>query len=335
MRLILFFALLLTQLCAEAKAASSVRFGVVTKIEQGMFGSRTIDLIRDAGVSVVRDAVSWHKIERVQDGYVWDAQNEAAFSALKDRGISVVLVLTMRNDLYDGGEFPKSSSSIAAYARFAAHVAQKLRGQTVAIEIGNEVRLSRTFRPADYAALFVAAANAIHAVDPEVAVVADPAVFDNRAATAIPKLGTRFGDAVRRALRVADGVAVHQYPYQRIGMTFARSQEFMVAAMTRRAAWLEVLAGRPIPLYVTEYGWPQLAGLALGAQEQARQLGMTTRALAAMPFVRMAIVYELADSCPMPAATECTFGLYERSSAGFVAKPALREFRDTVTRFSP
>jgi hypothetical protein len=335
MRLILLLALLLIQPCAEAKAASAARFGVVTKIDQGIFGSRTIDLIRDAGVSVVRDTVSWQKVERVRDRYFWSAQNEAAFLALKDGGISAVLVLTMRNDLYDGGEAPKSSSSIAAFARFAAHVAQKLRGQTVAFEIGNEVRLSRTFRPADYAALFVAAANAIHAVDPEVAVVADPAVFDNRAAKAIPKLGTPLGDAVRRALRVADGVAVHQYPYQRIGMTFAKSQEFMVAAMTRRAAWLEVLAGRPIPLYVTEYGWPQLAGLALGAQEQARQLGMTTRALAAMPFVRMAIVYELADSCSAPAATECTFGLYERSSAGLVAKPALREFRDTVTRFSP
>lgn len=330
MRLLFLLAFFLGSSCATAQASSGVRFGVVTKFDQGMFGKRSIDLILAAGVSVNRDVVSWQKIERVRGRYDWSPQNVAVFSALKDKGITSVLVLTMRNGLYDDGDFPKSSAAVAAFARFAAHMAQKLRGQTVAFEIGNEVRLTPTTRPADYAALFVAAANAIHAVDRSVAVVADPAIFANLPATAIPAPGTAVGDAARRALRVADGVVVHQYPYQRAGMTFAQTQAAMVTAMTRRAAWLATLAGRPTPLYVTEFGWPQLAQRGLNAEEQARQLAITTRALAAMPFVKMAIVYELADSCTNAANVECTFGLYARRASGLVPKPALQAFRDAV-----
>jgi hypothetical protein len=330
MRLLFIFALLLGSTSAPAEAPSGVRFGVVTKFEQGMFGKRSVDLIHDAGVSVNRDVVSWQKVERVRGRYDWSAQNAAVFSALKDRGITTALVLTMRNDLYDDGDFPKSSAAVAAFARFAAHVAEKLRGQTAAFEIGNEVRLTPTARPADYAALFVAAANAIHAIDRKVAVVADPAIFANLPATAIPAQGTAVGDAARSALRVADGVVAHQYPYQRTGMTFAQTQAVMVTAMARRAAWLETLAGRPVPLYVTEYGWPQSAQRGLNAEEQARQLGVTTRALAALPFVKIAIVYELADSCTDAANVECTFGLYARGASGLVPKPALKAFRDAV-----
>jgi hypothetical protein len=330
MRLMIFFVLLLCTSWTAAEASSDVRFGVVTKLDQGMFGKRTIDLILDAGVSTNRDVVSWQKIERSNGHYLWDPQNVTMFSALKDRGIKTVLVLTMRNELYDDGDFPKSTAAIAAFGRFAAYVAEQLRGQTVAFEIGNEVRLTRTFRPADYARIFVAAANAIHAVDPKVAVVVDPAVFAKLPATAIPAPGTPLGDAARSALRVADGVAVHQYPYQRAGMTFAQTQAAMVSAMTRRAAWLATLAGRPTPLYVTEFGWPQLTQRGLNAEEQARQLAITTRALAAMPFVKMAIVYELADSCTNPANVECTFGLYARRASGLVPKPALQAFRDAV-----
>lgn len=329
MRIQIHVALLLVMSCGTAQA-QAVRFGVVTKFDQGLTDMRAVDLIRDSGVSVNRDVVNWQRVERIRGRHVWNTQNAAVFSALKGRGVVTDVILTTRNALYDGGDFPTSPAAVAAFARFAAYVATTLRGQTVAFEIGNEFRPSPKARFADYVTLFVAAADAIHAADPGAQVVADPAIFANMPATAIPAPGTPVGDAARRALRVADGVVVHQYPHQQRGMTFPQAQAAMVAAMTKRAAWLRALAGRFVPLYVTEYGWPQVAARGLGAPEQARQLAATTRALAAMPFVRVAIVYELADSCTDPTNVECTFGLYGRNATGLVPKPALKGFRDAV-----
>jgi trimeric autotransporter adhesin len=317
-------------------AASAAEFGVVTKLDQGAQGLGQIGLIRQAGVSINRDQVTWRNVEATRGVLGWPANTAALYATLKQSGIRTSVVLSTSNPNYDGGRFATTPAAIAAYARFAAHVARQLRGQTVAFEIGNEWRptqgVNGTTTMVDYVNLFVAAANAIHAVDPAAKVVADPAIFGYLPSGAIPAATTTVGAAARRGLRVADGVVVHQYPYQYGGMkTLADAQAYLTTAMTRRAAWLETLAGKPVPLYVTEYGWPLLAGRNLTQAEQATQIAETTRRLAAMPFVRVAIVYELIDSCMNKANIECTFGLYERGpQSTIVPKPALVRFKQAV-----
>lgn len=311
---------------------SAAEFGVVTKFHQGMSGTRAIPLIHNAGVSINRDAISWRQVERVRGKYVWSLRNATLFSALKASGIRSVLILQMHNINYDSGKFPTSPEAVAAFARFAAFVAQRVGDQTVAFEIGNEWRPSDGLHgrttSRDYVNLFVAAADAIHAVNPSLKVVADPAIFAAMAATAIPAPTTPVGASLRKALAVADGVVIHMYPYQFMGINFAEAQAYMTTAMTRRADWLRAIAGRPVPLYVTEYGWPQIAARGLTPQMQAVQLAQTTRRLAAMDFVKVAILYELIDSCTNAANVECTFGLYQRRKyQSLLAKPLLDAFR--------
>ena len=334
MRSLLFGTLFAIASAGSPALAQPVEFGVNTKYDQGATGPATIDRIRDVGVTINRDAVNWQTVETAAGGLVWPARYTSLYAALGNRGIRSTVILTTRNTRYDNGRFPTSPAAVAAYARFAAFAARTLGRSAIAFEIGNEFRpsegVSGMTTSRDYVTLFVAAANAIHAVDPAAKVVADPAIFANAPATVPLEAGTPIGDAARQALQVADGVVVHQYPYQFAGVTLAQAQSAMVAAMTRRAAWLEALAGRPIPLYVTEYGWPRIAARGLSGQEQARQLAATTRALAAMPFVRVAIVYELADSCTDPGNIECTFGLYARGPKGLVAKPVMAAFRGAV-----
>jgi len=326
-------SLLLVAASAQARATE---FGVVTKLNNGSQGLGQIGLIRQAGVAINRDGVTWAQVEKARGVLTWPAATSALYAALRQNGIRTSVVLSTSNPNYDGNRFATSPAAVAAYARFAAHVARQLRGQTVAFEIGNEWRptqgISGTTTMVDYVNLFVAAANAIHAVDPDARVVADPAIFGYLPSGAIPAATTTVGVAARRGLRVADGVVIHQYPYQYGGMkTFADAQAYLTMAMTRRAAWLETLAGKPVPLYVTEYGWPLLAGRNLTQAEQATQIAETTRRLAAMPFVRVAIVYELIDSCVNKAHIECTFGLYERGTQStIVPKPALVRFKQAV-----
>jgi len=328
---VLFLALLF----GVPAGAQPVVFGVNTKFEQGATGPAFIARIGEVGVRVNRDALSWGRVETMRGRYALRSDAIAIFTALRAQGIRTDIILTTRNPLYDGGDFPTSPAAVGAFARFAAYAARTLGDQAEVFEIGNEFRPTPTARGmpnyADYVTLFVAAAEAIHAVRPDAKVVADPAIFAGMPATAIPEAGTPVGDAARRALRVADGVVVHQYPYQRADLKPDAAREAMVAAMTRRAAWLAQLAGRPVPLYVTEYGWPIIPARGLTAQVQAAQMAATTRALAAMPFVRLAVAYELADSCTDAANVECTFGLYARVPGGVRPKPALAAFRDAVT----
>lgn len=324
--------LLILLFLASPAALSAAEFGVVTKFQQGLTGPRMIPLMRDAGVSINRDAIDWRDVEAVRGQLVWSPTNAGIYSTLKQNGIRSDLILKMYNPLYDGGRFPTSPAAIAAYARFAAFVARQVGSQTVAFEIGNEWQPSAGIAgrttSVNYVNLFVAAANAIHAVNPSLKVVADPAIFAGLPAGAIPSPTTTVGASLRRALSVADGVVVHIYPYQFQGMTFAEGQAYLVQSMTRRADWLRAIAGRPMPLYVTEYGWPLIAARGLTPQMQAVQLAQTTRQLAAMDFVKLAIVYELVDSCTDMTNIECTFGLHQRSPTHpMVAKPALAAFR--------
>lgn len=329
------FTAFLLGLAAPA-VAQPVQFGVVTKFDNGSMGLNAIDRIREAGVTMNRDGVGWRTVEASKETLVWPERYTSLYAALENRDIRTTVVLGTRNPLYDRGLFPTSPAAVAAFARFAAFTARTLGSRAVAFEVGNEWRpspgISGQTTYVDYVRLFVAAANAIHAVDPNAKVVADPAIFAYAPATSVPAVGTPLGDAARRALAVADGVVVHQYPHQLQGMTPAQALAYTVSAMTRRAAWLEAIAGRPVPLYVTEYGWPRIPARGLTAPVQAQMMAATTRAFAAMPFVRVAIAYELVDSCTNEANSECTFGLYARGPQGPVARPAMAAFRGALVR---
>lgn len=315
--------------------ASPVQFGVNTKFQQGLTSARMIDLIIDSGVSINRDVITWQSVEAKPNELVWTGYNRNVYEALNQRGIKTDVVLLAGNANYEGGHFPSEPATIQAFARFAGFVATQLRGQTVAFEISNEWKptmgATRRLTMVDYVNLFVAAAQAIHAADPSARVVADPAVFAGLPAGPIPRSTSVIGAAIRRGLQAADGVVVHQYPYQRRDLRFAAAQRAMVAAMTRRAAWLQTLAGRPMPLYVTEFGWPMIDTRGLTSAVQAAQLRETALSLAKMDFVRLAVVYELADSCVDPRNIECTFGLHTREPGGvFVSKPAKEAFRSVA-----
>jgi polysaccharide biosynthesis protein PslG len=324
---------LISLLAVPVRAAE---FGVVTKLDQGLTGLGQIVLIRQAGVTLNRDSVTWSEVETVRGTLGWPADTSAIYAALKQNGIRTVVVLRVTNPLYDNGRFPTTAAAIAAYARFAGHSARMLRGQTVAFEIGNEWRpgpsvSGRQTTMVDYVNLFVAAARAIRAADADAKIVADPAIFAAMPVGPMPSASSTIGAAAQRGLAEADGVVVHQYPYQFANMTVSDAQNFMDDAMRERADWLERLAGRPVPLYVTEYGWPQITARGLTAREQAAQMAETTRRFAAMPFVRIAIAYELIDSCNDERNSECTFGLFDRgANATISAKPGLSALRDAV-----
>jgi hypothetical protein len=229
--------------------ATAMPLGVQTHFSQGWPAS-LVDVARRSGTLSVRDGAPWSRGEPSPGRY--DLAQASPLDAICQSGGSVVLTLVPRHPSYDDNLTVNSPPAIAAFARYAAAVAERYGACLAAIEVGNEINDARNlpYPPdVDVPTSYVALVRAVRAELRRRGVAA--AVLGGSTNV----IGTGFLDTLFAAglLEVADGIAVHPYRSQAESVDF--EIDHLRAVMRGH--------GRVRPIWATEfsdnYATPEIA----------------------------------------------------------------------------
>jgi len=263
------------------------------------------------GYTHARTDASWSSVELQQGSYDW-SRYDAGFSALAAAGIEVLPISDYRNKYYDDNLTPSSPEGLAAYGRYTAALNTHFANLTSAVEIYNEFNIGfnnglcgRT--PECYVQLLRAASTATRAANPNSVIVA-------------PGIAGASEDYIRQVLALGgkdllDVVSIHPYKHP-------LAPEGMDTQMASLDQVITDTAGRTIPLWLTEYGWPTHTA---GKTTDAMQADYLTRAavLALVGGADRLYWYDARDDGTDPDDRESNFGLFEhpRTSVVKAAEP--------------
>lgn len=299
---------------AASAQPDSLTFGVVTHFAQSTdHMDRQLDLVAAAGIRSIRDEIYWSEVERVPGRLEMPSAWDGFVDGVVRRGIEPLLVLDYGNEHYDNGDKPRSDAAIAGFVRFATFVARHFQGRVRMYEVWNEwpgpLGHTTPGRKADYERLLRRVAPALKAVDPSITVIADGMLAD-------PPDERTVADTARSGiLDFADGIAPHPYVYN-TGLD--HTPDAWAARLARVAALLRAHAGRPVPLYVTETGWPTCCG-GIDRASVADYLARMLLLARTIPDIRGVWWYELRDGGENPDNDQENFGLVD---AALRPKPA-------------
>lgn len=213
-----------------------------------------------AGIRQIRTDVKWNQIEPTE-GDLHPELYDALVDNAAAHGIDFLALLDYSNPWAEAEPGVTDTLDPTKFAAFAAAVAGHFSGRVTQYEIWNEENTERFWKPAPnptaYGALLVAAADAIHAVDPEAAVILGGLAPNNQMITgtwpfmfdvleAHPTVGSRI-----------DGVAVHPYT---LAQALPPEQEIPPGNYVAMLEQVRGVLGRfgleHLPIHLTELGWP-------------------------------------------------------------------------------
>lgn len=355
-------------MCAETKPAKTAArtttqtrtprlrgFGVATHFNRRSLGwkfEKLLPLMKQMGVSVVRNDIYWSATERQKGVYKMPAVTREWIQKAADADIKVITVLVYGNKLYDNPLDPD------AFAKYAAFVARELKGKGVvaAYEIWNEPNNFR-FRKkyggmwngsdnapwiSKFAELVQKTAAEIRTVDPDATIVTGGGT-----APATVYLMRRHPEAFKNI----DGLTLHPYTYhlppetvpwggkgidKRDGVSVADANHSMTSLFRKLREYSRKNLGRELPIWVTEFGYTTFnhfarhakRGLYAGFREPV-QAAYHVRALVAAlaDGVKVWCIYDFMNDGRNPLSAEDQFGLVRNASEGYRPKSAFHAIR--------
>jgi hypothetical protein len=260
-RLLVTAALLAFHLIPQGASGQKLVLGVATHLGQDRGDpDRYLSILKDAGIASFRDDFYWSNAERKQGSFSANAGLQRLDKAIRSAPavrIEPLIILDYGNKFYDDGGFPRSEEGQAAFVRYAQYVASQYKGVVKQYEIWNEWNIGAGGRtgkrygdPALYASLLKKVYAALKSIDPNVTVIGG-AVADQD----LPWIQALLKEG---ALAYMDGLSVHPY-------NFSAGKN---ATPENVIVWLSQLSdvlqssngGKPVPIYVTEVGWPNHEG---------------------------------------------------------------------------
>lgn len=200
------------------------------------------------GASWGRNDFWWSVIERERGIFDW-TRADAAVEMYRAHGINLMVILSYAS-AWSGGFAPADDEERAAFAAYTKALVQRYKGRVACWEVWNEPNITEFWKPVpsadDYAKLLGLTYRTVKEADPDATVVG--------CATA----GTDL-TFIRRVLELGGGAhmdvcSVH--PYQ--GEPAASGGQYHMILTLRRM--LEE-AGHPMPIWITEMGWPTVGGM--------------------------------------------------------------------------
>ena len=319
-----------------------------------------VQAMSDTGIGWVRFSAAWRGEQPtapLEGAATYDFQFlDQAVATLAAEGMPMEITLTTTPVWAADGTDPEGctanirpkSEVFGDFAAYAAAVAQRYgpdgdfwdehsgpRADLRSIEIWNEPNLNAAWcpepQPEEYADMFVLAAKAIHAVEPDVTVVTgglssvfddlgtsatglDANVFMERAMSHNPELG-----------KLADAIGFHVYAADVDGV------EELVA---RFREGLDRLGLKQVPIEVNEVGWPtEGPAYPVAEEKRAELVGALAKGLRSSPCVSGMALYAWRTPETPPGASEAFYGVADPSSGELY--PSATAYRNVIASAKP
>lgn len=302
-----------------------IRFGYNEDIQPG---GADIAMLPASGADVVRRRLSWNEIEPEAGAADW-TKYDAVYDELIAAQARPLWVLT---DAPCFAAAPTAGCDPLDIARavgtehagelggFMAAAAARYP-ESFGFEVGNEVNDGRFWegglRPADYAVLLGASADAVHAVDPAMPVVSSgPFPVTERRPGKVPWRDFLAGIVESGVTARIDAIAFHPYAPLEPGEDPGPA---VGALLDEASAYLAGLGAGSVPIWVTEVGLSTVGDPPLGEAEQAAGLTSIYRELEARG-TPVVIVHRFKDAYDPAFPLELGFGVLRAD--GTTPKPA-------------
>lgn len=283
------------------------------------------------GVQSVRMDAPWAEIEVARGRYEIPKWLETAVDTARTHGVQPLLILEYGHPLY-GTDKPRTDAAITAFSAYAAFVVKHFAGRVRLFDLWNEwdAHTGRTTEGSadDYVALARRAYPAIKAANPDAVVLTGGITSFGLARGWMERFFALGGAAF------VDGVSLHPYNFDQRA---ANTPEAAIAELDRVNA-LAASAGRMLPIYVTEIGYPTFTGRGgVSRETAAAYLARFVLLASTRPYVAGVWWYCLRDQGADPANKEHNFGVLD---SALRAKPAAEALRSVgallagVGRFS-
>jgi hypothetical protein len=276
-----------------------------------------IDALLELGVREIRQDLVWSHVQASRDAWDWSSE-DAVFDAAAEAGLELIAMLGYGNPWatsQPGADTYTPPDDPADFARFAAAAAERYAGRVRAFEIWNEPNAGYRFwkvgdppairgDPRGYGELFVAAAEAIHAVDPHFEVQVGGTFYHPQLIPGTVEFLEGAIETVPGFLDAAQAIAWHPYPQYPPRVPPETSGEGELALWEMVASLRAIDEDLPLP--ITEMGWPSWNEV--DEEEQAAWI-VRELLLAQAEGIRDVCVYTLEDGDNPAVNPERAFGL--------------------------
>lgn len=323
---VLLCLLILGSALVPVQANTDFILGVATHLtRQPRPIDQSLDALADAGVISLRDDADWSRVEQERGVLKIPAQWDEVVDGAEKRGIKPLLILDYGNQFYDGGDKPVSPEAIAAFTNYARFLAQHFQGLVAYYEIWNEWDHGAGHTTPGTAASYV---RLIRSVYPEIKKLDPKAKILVGGMTAGGVRGDFLSQILKLgALDYADALSLHTYVHCQKG----RAAEDWVIWMREVGDKLELLAGKKVPVYITEMGWPTHHGpCGISEQTQAENLTKMFLLSKTLPFIKGIWWYDLQNDGLDPMNMEHNFGLLDHELRPKPAYLALKRISSLI-----
>jgi hypothetical protein len=321
-------------LCASAAQADDpFLMGVHTHLANyGRPMETSFERMQAAGITAVRDDAFWSTTERQPGVLALSADYRTWLREASGAHMKTLMMLGYGNQFYSSDSKPISLSVRAGFTRFIGFTATQLRGKVDFYEIYNEWDLED---PASegltdaYIDLVRDTTRQLRAIDPKPKILAG-AVTSFGLVTGVPDRLIKAG-----VLDLVDGLSMHPY----VSCEKANGHntpESWIRVMRERSRHYDQLAGRPVPLYLTEMAWHSTGDLNPCGVSDTLQAAFAARAFLlarTLPAIKGMWWFDLTNDGPDRAYLEHNFGLLNEDLTPKPAYHALQSVSSVVTRY--
>jgi hypothetical protein len=285
--------------------------------------------VRDSGANSFRRTLAWSEVRGADEALHIPAKFREAIRSARNLGLEPLVVLSYGHPDFDGGGYPRSKSALSAFGEFADFAVKSLGSDVKHWELWNEWNRGTGMPAWAGRGPPEAYVRFVESVAPSCRKSGAAEQVWGGGMEGIGRANRWTERAVQAGLmKTVDGLTFHPYTYflppgermpERGLMSFMQELEANIG---------KDKAGRKIPLYVTELGWPTHSGPdGVTLEEQAKYTARALFLLRANPRVRGVWIYTLYDRAGSAADLENHFGLLFSDGT---PKPAWYAFRDAA-----
>ncbi|MFJ3487556.1 hypothetical protein ACIPL1_29655 [Pseudomonas sp. NPDC090202] len=328
--LLLLACLLAGLLMVRSAAAEPFIVGVGTHSMNNLAQPlRSLELASQAGVTSVRDDAFWSTAEPSPNQLRIIPQWRAWLSTAGALNLSPVVILGYGTS-FNGNAKPRKPEVKIPYLKYVDYITRQLGNPVQFYEVWNEWDIEGPKDPRlsnDYVALVRDAAPIIRKNNPQARVLAG----------AVTSAGIKGGFVERMlaagVLKYADGISLH--PYVHCEGRDHNTPENWIGWMRDVNQQISAKAGKPVPLYLTEMGWPSHDGkCGISEVRQSAYLARAYFLARTVPNIKGMWWYDLINDGPARNDQEHNFGLLNADLSAKPAMPILAAISPYLRNFS-